>query len=169
METEKLELSDRDLLEVQQILADSDREAEKMGLLDEERKKHEVVEEALHQLAINGIKAYIYADIPTSSGMVGVPNVYQFNTLASCFEYDKDGIRTEQSKYDNCFFHSELWISLVENTIKFSSLSKKMGVVDLDPKDPTTHRRKMHFMDCYMTMCYQDAYDKITEILDNKE
>lgn len=167
MKTE--ELNDKDALEIQQIICDDDRKAEKMGLLDEEKKKHEVVEAALHSLAVNGIRAYIYADVPTSSAPPGIPTVYQFNTMASFFEYDEDGNRTEKSIYDGCFFHSALWVSLIENTIMFSSLAKEMGVVNLDPHDPTTHRKKMQFVDYYLTMCYRDAQEKTREVLNIEE
>jgi hypothetical protein len=165
METENIELSDRDSLQAQQILVDSDRETEKLGLLDDELKKHEAVETALHLLASNGIRAYIYADIPTSSTPPGIPTVYQFNTIGSFFEYDENGNRTEQSLFEGQFFHSVLWVSLVENTITFSELAKYMGVDKLDLKEPTTHRKRMQFMDTYITLCYRDAREKTQKIL----
>jgi hypothetical protein len=161
------ELSDRDDLEIMQIICDDDRETDKQSLVEDEKRKHQVVEQALAMLASDGIFAYIYADIPHPNYPPGIPCVYQFNTLQSLIEYDEDGNRTENSSEKNAFFHSALWKGLVDNMIMFTPLAKRMGITDLDPLDPKTHRKRMEFLDMYVTLCYQDFQAKSLEIIDN--
>ena len=167
MKTKKEKLNDKDSLEIQQIICDDDRENDKSILLEDERKKHEVVEKALAMLAEAEIYAYIYADIPNPHTLPGIPCVYQFNTLQALIKYDDSGNRTEESSSKNAFFHSGLWKSLVDTVILFTPGSIKSGYDKLDPKDPTTHRKRMEYMDFYITMCYQDYQKRMFEIIDN--
>jgi hypothetical protein len=146
---------------------DKIREDVKKGLLPEEKKKHEAVEKALALLASEKIYAYIYADLPTPDMIPGVPTVYQFNTVGCLTDYDAKGNVLPDIVYKNSFFHSALWVGLVDNLIKFNKNAIDNGIDKLSYKDPDTHGKRMSFLMWYVTECYRDNQNKLLELLDN--
>lgn len=157
---EKYDLAQKDTDEFRKTML------EEMG--EDGVKKHEIVEEVLDKLAQNNISAFIYAELPNLLYPVGVPCIYQFNTMRALCKFNDDGTVSEESVKMIGEFNAMMWQAFFHTITCVGSVAKDAGLDKLDPKDPETFKARMDFFVNFMCDCLGKASEIYYKANDNQ-
>ena len=163
----KKDKKDKSALEIQQEV-DEWRNNLKTSMVSEEKSKHDAVEKAINILSQAKVPAYLYVDLPNPDYPIGVPCIFQFNTVVGMVDYDKNG---EISKVDEyvVFFMNALLKAIFEHYTIHSNGAIESGIDKLDPTDPKSFSIRMEYMNYCIYLAYKQYQDKVKEIIDESK
>jgi hypothetical protein len=138
----------------------------KKSMIGDEKIKHDVVENIIHTLSQNNISAYLYVELPNPDYPIGIPCIYQFNTVGALAKYDSNGELTEDSKYKLGFYHDAMFKAIFENITILSIQAMELGLDKLDNSDPKSFTKRMDYFNYFIYSCIKGYQDKSKEIID---
>jgi hypothetical protein len=157
----------KEIINAEQQEVDRERSKLKMSLLEEEKQKHTAMETAIHLMSQANIKAYVFADLPNPEYPIGIPCIYQFNTLIGSVKYDEDGgiIASDEAM----LFSAALLRVIFEHYTMHSIGAKKMGLDKLDSSNPESFKKRLDYMSYSIYDAVKYCQDKVKEILDDSQ
>ena len=150
----------------QQKEVDGWRSKLKISMVNDEKNKHDAMEKAIGILSQAKVPAYIYADLPNPDYPIGVPCMFQFNTLVGMCDYDKDGNIIEDDYFG--FFSCALLKAIFEHYTTFSLGAQKAGLSKLDWSDSKTFPMKLEYLNYIIYQALKAYQDRMKEIVDDE-
>lgn len=135
----------------------------KTSMLEEEKNKHDAMEKAISILSQAKVPAYIYADLPNPDYPVGVPCIFQFNSLVGMCGCDESGNVIENDYIG--FFSCALLKAIFDHYTLYSQGAKRSGLDKLDWSDPKTFTIKMEYLNYCIYSAHKEYQDRMKEII----